>query len=63
MAWIVQFDAAADRDLKKIDQQQKRRILKYLKKKIATKKDPRRFGDKIKKNCQAYGSTGLVRTE
>ena len=49
MAWIVQFDAAADRDLKKIDQQQKRRILKYLKKKIATKKDPRRFGDPLQK--------------
>jgi mRNA interferase RelE/StbE len=50
MAWAVEFDAAADRDLKKIDQQQKRRILKYLRKKIATKKDPRRFGDPLRKN-------------
>jgi len=50
MAWAVEFEAAADRDLKKIDQQQKRLIFKYLEKKIATKKDPRRFGDPLRKN-------------
>jgi len=50
MAWKVEFDSAADRDLKKVAPQQKRRILKYLDEKIETDEDPRRFGDPLSKN-------------
>jgi len=50
MAWKVEFDSAADRDLKKVDPQQKRRILKYLDEKIETDGDPRRFGDPLSRN-------------
>ncbi len=50
MAWTVEFDSAAAKDLEKIDPQQKRRIIKYLKKNIATKNDPRRFGDPLSRN-------------
>ncbi len=54
MAWRVEFDFAADRDLKKIDQQQKLRILKYLAKKIATDEDPRRFVDPLSRNLTGF---------
>ncbi len=50
MTWTVEFDSAADKDFKKIDPGQKQRIIKYLKKKIATENDPRRFGDSLSRN-------------
>ena len=43
-AWRVEFDRAAARDLRKLGSQAERLILRYLRERIATADDPRRFG-------------------
>ncbi len=50
MAWTVEFQKDAEKELGKLDRQQAKRILRYLYKKIATDEDPRRFGDGLKSN-------------
>jgi mRNA interferase RelE/StbE len=42
--WRVEFDRDAARDLRKLDAQAQRQILRYLRERIATEEDPRRFG-------------------
>lgn len=49
MAWQIEFDSEAENDLKKIDREIQRRILRYLGEKIATGKDPRRFGAPLRR--------------
>ncbi len=50
MAWKVEFDPRADKDLDRIDSQIAKRILKYLYERIATDEDPRRFGDPLRRD-------------
>jgi mRNA interferase RelE/StbE len=42
--WHVEFDRDAARDLRKLGAQAQRLILRYLRQRIATTADPRRFG-------------------
>ena len=42
--WQVEFDRDAARDLRKLGAVAERAILRYLRKRIATAEDPRRFG-------------------
>ncbi len=42
--WSVEFDRNAARDLHKLGSEPQRLILKYLRERIATAEDPRRFG-------------------
>ena len=42
--WRVEFDNEAARDLRKLGAQPQRLILRYLRQRIATSEDPRRFG-------------------
>jgi mRNA interferase RelE/StbE len=42
--WRVEFDRDAARDLRKLDVQTQSLILRYLRERIATEQDPRRFG-------------------
>jgi mRNA interferase RelE/StbE len=42
--WRVEFDPGAARDLHKLGHEARRLILSYLRKRIATPDDPRRFG-------------------
>lgn len=42
--WQVEFDRDAARDLKKLGKPAQRAILAYLRERIATSADPRRFG-------------------
>jgi mRNA interferase RelE/StbE len=42
--WDVEFDPDALRDLRKLGSDAERLILKYLRTRIATANDPRRFG-------------------
>jgi mRNA interferase RelE/StbE len=42
--WRVEFDRDAARDLRKLGAVAERAILRYLRKRIATSEDPRRFG-------------------
>lgn len=42
--WQVEFDRDAARDLRKLGKPAQREILRYLRERIATSSDPRRFG-------------------
>ena len=44
MAWTIEWDARAVQDARKLGQEARRRILAYLRERIATDNDPRRFG-------------------
>lgn len=44
MTWTVEFDDAAAKELRKLDRQAQSDILRYLRERIATDEDPRRFG-------------------
>jgi len=46
--WSVEFTADAARDLRRLDPQVGREILTYLRKRIASDEDPRRFGKALR---------------
>ena len=48
MAWKVELDPAAVRELSKLDQQTARRILAFLHGRVATLDDPRSIGEALK---------------
>lgn len=48
MVWKISIDADAHRDLKKLDSQIVRRILKFLNDRIALLDDPRSIGEALK---------------
>ena len=48
MAWKVELDPAAERELGKIDPQHARRILAFLHERVATLDDPRSIGEALK---------------
>ena len=50
MTWTVEFDDAAAKELRKLDKQAQKDILKYLRERIATDEDPRRFGKALSHN-------------
>lgn len=49
MTWIVEFEDAATKELRKLDHQTQKEILSYLRKRITTNEDPRRFGKPLSK--------------
>jgi mRNA interferase RelE/StbE len=44
VVWTVSFDAAAAKELRSLGTAEQRRVLRYLRERIATSEDPRRFG-------------------
>ena len=48
MAWTIELDQAAVRDLDKVDQQPRRRILAFLHDRVATLDNPRSIGEALK---------------
>lgn len=48
MAWKIEVDPAADRELSKLDRQAAKRILNFLHKRIAPIDDPRSIGEALK---------------
>jgi mRNA interferase RelE/StbE len=48
MAWKVELDPAAERELDKLDPQIARRILKFLHERVAQLVDPRSIGEALK---------------
>ena len=48
MAWTIELDQAAIRDLDKLDQQPRRRILAFLHGRVATLDNPRSIGEALK---------------
>ena len=54
MTWKIEFDERARKELRKLDRTAQSNILHYLRKKIATKDNPRRFGDPLRKNLSGF---------
>jgi len=48
LAWKIEYDEAAVRDLKKLDPQIQREILDYMDKRVARADDPRSFGKPLR---------------
>ncbi len=48
MAWRIEFDAAAERDLDKLDPPVARRILAFLHQRLAQLDDPRSLGEALR---------------
>jgi len=44
LIWKVEFDDRASKELRKLDRQAQQDILRFLRERIATEEDPRRFG-------------------
>ncbi len=44
MTWSVEWDDRARRELRKLDPEAQREILRYFRERIAVDRDPRRFG-------------------
>ncbi|MCX6345895.1 MAG: type II toxin-antitoxin system RelE/ParE family toxin [Armatimonadetes bacterium] len=47
MAWKVEWDERAVRDARKLEPQVKQSIIRYLRERISTDEDPRRFGKSL----------------
>ena len=56
MTWTIEFDDRARKELRKLDSQLQKDILKYLRERIAVEADPRRFGKPL-----SYDKHGLWR--
>jgi mRNA interferase RelE/StbE len=56
LIWRVEFDERAARELRGLDKQAQRAILRYLRERIATDQNPRRFGKPLSREL-----TGLWR--
>ena len=50
MAWRIEVTETARKQLQKLDPPVRSEILRYLREKIATDEDPRRFGGPLRKN-------------
>ena len=49
MAWRIEITATARKQLSKLDQQAQVSILRYLRERVATDEDPRRFGTPLRR--------------
>jgi len=54
LIWKVEFDDRARKELRRLDRQTQINILAYLRNRIATQEDPRRFGDPLRKNLSGF---------
>ena len=52
MTWSVEWDDRAQRELRQLDRQVQRTILRYFSERIATDDDPRRFGKSLRHELQ-----------
>jgi len=52
LAWRVEWEDEAVKEIKKLDARARRNIVRFLREKIATEDDPRRFGDPLRKELK-----------
>ncbi len=52
MAWQVEFDPRAEKELASLDKQAQREITRYLRERVATENDPRSFGKALRGGLQ-----------
>lgn len=50
MIWKIEFDSDVEKDLRKLGHIAQKRIIKFLKEKIATVQDPRAYGKALSGN-------------
>ncbi|MCX7116364.1 MAG: type II toxin-antitoxin system RelE/ParE family toxin [Legionellales bacterium] len=50
MIWKIEFDSDVEKDLRKLGHTSQKRIIKFLKEKIATAQDPRAYGKALSGN-------------
>ena len=48
MAWTIEFDPRVEKDLRRIGPQAARRVLDYLRDRVAVLEDPRQLGQPLK---------------
>ncbi len=48
MVWQVEFDRRAEKELSSLDSQARKEIILYLRERIATDQDPKRFGKPLR---------------
>jgi mRNA interferase RelE/StbE len=53
LAWTIEFDERAKRDLSKLDKPIQKRIRRFLQDRIATANDPRSFGHGLTHNLSS----------
>lgn len=49
MAWRIEITETAKKQLAKLDQQTQKEILRYLRERICTDEDPRRYGAQLRR--------------
>jgi mRNA interferase RelE/StbE len=54
MAWRIEFEQTAQRELNKLDPQAAKRILKFLSGRLAPSADPRRLGEALHGKLSDY---------
>ena len=54
MAWRVEFTPEAEKQLAKLDKQSAKRIIKFLKERVASLNDPRSLGDPLKGRLREF---------
>ncbi len=54
MAWRVEFEADADREMQRLGEAAAARIVKYLRTRLATAENPRRFGRPLRADLHGY---------
>jgi mRNA interferase RelE/StbE len=54
MAWTIEFDADARRELEKLDKPVSDRILKFLRERVAPLNDPRTIGERLQGPLRQY---------
>ena len=65
MTWKVEWDDRARKELRQLDRQAQRDILTYLRSRVATDEDPRRFGKQLLRDKRGlwryrHGSTRIL---
>ena len=50
MAWRIEFEASAAKELKKLDKQNQARILRFLRERVAASEDPRQLGRPLRQD-------------
>ena len=48
MAWVIEFDPAAFKELTRLDNSIQRQILRYLRERLSTDEDPHGFGKALR---------------
>jgi len=60
LAWSVDFDEDALDELAQLDRGIQRRIIRYLRERVSSDEDPRRFGRPLQRDMPASGDTESV---